>query len=172
MTAAREHVIADLRDRISALSGSGARKSGCLPFGLGEVDQVLPGGRPFLRRPTRVRRWRRWNRRWRSSCVVLCGDRRQDQREDHLVLNAPGPVLSVAGSSRFASQSGRLCRSRPRRGCACDDGGGAVLWRPGSGGGGTRPVADAGEQAIAAGRREDRDNGIGGPPVAATNRSE
>ncbi|TAV74739.1 ImuA family protein [Rhizobium leguminosarum] len=44
MSAVREHVIADLRDRISALSDGGAKKAGCLPFGLAEIDQVLPGG--------------------------------------------------------------------------------------------------------------------------------
>lgn len=44
MSAEREHVIADLRDRISALEGGSARKAGCLPFGVPEIDAVLPGG--------------------------------------------------------------------------------------------------------------------------------
>lgn len=44
MSAEREHVIADLRDRISALEGGSARKAGCLPFGVPEIDAALPGG--------------------------------------------------------------------------------------------------------------------------------
>lgn len=44
MTAAREHVISDLRERIASLQGSSARKVGCLPFGVPEIDTVLPGG--------------------------------------------------------------------------------------------------------------------------------
>lgn len=44
MAAAREHVIADLRERISALSGGSAKQAGCLPFGVDEIDQALPAG--------------------------------------------------------------------------------------------------------------------------------
>ncbi|WP_093002574.1 ImuA family protein [Rhizobium sp. NFR07] len=44
MSAAREHVIADLRERISLLEGGSARKVGCLPFGVPEIDAVLPEG--------------------------------------------------------------------------------------------------------------------------------
>ena len=44
MTAAREHVISDLRTRIAALERSVARKADCLPFGVREIDAVLPGG--------------------------------------------------------------------------------------------------------------------------------
>jgi protein ImuA len=44
MTAVREHVISDLRERIASLQGSSARKVGCLPFGVPEIDAVLPGG--------------------------------------------------------------------------------------------------------------------------------
>ncbi|WP_276122168.1 ImuA family protein [Pararhizobium qamdonense] len=43
MTAAREHVIADLRTRIALQSGP-AKQSGCLPFGVDEIDTMLPGG--------------------------------------------------------------------------------------------------------------------------------
>jgi protein ImuA len=44
MTAARATVIADLRERIASLEGSGGREVGCLPFGIGEIDAALPGG--------------------------------------------------------------------------------------------------------------------------------
>lgn len=44
MTAARQRVITDLRERISELEGVSARKAGCLPFGVPEIDAVLPGG--------------------------------------------------------------------------------------------------------------------------------
>ncbi|WP_312406913.1 ImuA family protein [Rhizobium sp.] len=44
MTAVREHVISDSRDRIASLQGSSARKVGCLPFGVPEIDTRLPGG--------------------------------------------------------------------------------------------------------------------------------
>ncbi|MDP9839873.1 protein ImuA [Neorhizobium huautlense] len=44
MTAAREKVIDDLRERISALEGMSARKAGCLAFGVPEIDAALPGG--------------------------------------------------------------------------------------------------------------------------------
>ena len=44
MAAAREHVIADLRDRISLLQGVVAKQSECLPFGVSAIDAVLPGG--------------------------------------------------------------------------------------------------------------------------------
>ena len=45
MSAAREHVLAELRERIGALeNGAAARKVGCLPFGVPEIDTVLPGG--------------------------------------------------------------------------------------------------------------------------------
>jgi len=44
MSAVREQVLADLRDRISALDGSRTKKGVCLPFGVPEIDAVLPGG--------------------------------------------------------------------------------------------------------------------------------
>ncbi|MBB5704614.1 protein ImuA [Ochrobactrum daejeonense] len=44
MSAARETVLADLRQRISALEGCGAKQAGCLPFGVAEIDRILPGG--------------------------------------------------------------------------------------------------------------------------------
>ncbi len=42
--AVREQALADLRDRISALEGGVAKRKACLPFGLPEIDRVLPGG--------------------------------------------------------------------------------------------------------------------------------
>ncbi|MBA5800338.1 ImuA family protein [Rhizobium changzhiense] len=44
MTAARERVISDLRERIASLEGVSVRKAGCLSFGVPEIDAVLPGG--------------------------------------------------------------------------------------------------------------------------------
>jgi len=44
MTAARELAIADLRERIAALEGGAAKKKSCLPFGVPEIDNILPGG--------------------------------------------------------------------------------------------------------------------------------
>ncbi|MEH7840007.1 ImuA family protein [Rhizobium laguerreae] len=44
MTAARERVISDLRERIASLEGVSARKAGCLSFGVPEIDAFLPGG--------------------------------------------------------------------------------------------------------------------------------
>ncbi|OWV65233.1 damage-inducible mutagenesis protein [Rhizobium sp. N122] len=44
MTAARERVISDLRERIASLEGVSVRKAGCLSFGVPEIDVVLPGG--------------------------------------------------------------------------------------------------------------------------------
>lgn len=44
MTAARQRVISDLRDRIASLEGTSLRKAGCLAFGVPEIDAVLPGG--------------------------------------------------------------------------------------------------------------------------------
>ncbi|MBY5516198.1 ImuA family protein [Rhizobium leguminosarum] len=44
ITAARNRVITDLRDRIASLEGGSARKVGCLAFGVSEIDAVLPGG--------------------------------------------------------------------------------------------------------------------------------
>ncbi|WP_426232094.1 ImuA family protein [Pararhizobium sp. DWP3-4] len=44
MMAAREHVIADLRSRIASLASGPAKQLDCLPFGVGEIDAVLPGG--------------------------------------------------------------------------------------------------------------------------------
>lgn len=44
MTAARDRVISDLRDRIALLQGSAGRKSDSLAFGVPEIDAVLPGG--------------------------------------------------------------------------------------------------------------------------------
>ncbi len=44
MTAARETVISDLRERIASLEGVSARKAGYLSFGVPEIDAVLPGG--------------------------------------------------------------------------------------------------------------------------------
>ncbi|MCC2610841.1 ImuA family protein [Neorhizobium petrolearium] len=40
----RDQVLADLRERISSIEGEGAKKSGCLPFGVTEIDDILPGG--------------------------------------------------------------------------------------------------------------------------------
>lgn len=44
MSAARQDVIAELRQRISSLEGGSARSVSCLPFGVGEIDDALPGG--------------------------------------------------------------------------------------------------------------------------------
>lgn len=44
MTAAREWVISDLRERIASLEGGAVRKRGCLAFGVAEIDAALPGG--------------------------------------------------------------------------------------------------------------------------------
>ncbi|MCO5730574.1 ImuA family protein [Rhizobium sp. SSA_523] len=44
MSAARDQVLADLRERISSIQGEGVAKAGCLPFGVPEIDAVLPGG--------------------------------------------------------------------------------------------------------------------------------
>ncbi|PWE54442.1 damage-inducible mutagenesis protein [Metarhizobium album] len=44
MSAARDQVLADLRDRISSIEGESAKKAGCLPFGVAEIDSILPGG--------------------------------------------------------------------------------------------------------------------------------
>jgi protein ImuA len=44
MTAARERVMSDLRERIAALDGVSARKAGYLSFGVPDIDAVLPGG--------------------------------------------------------------------------------------------------------------------------------
>jgi len=44
MSAVREHVLADLRQRISAMEGGAAKRAGCLPFGVSEIDETLPGG--------------------------------------------------------------------------------------------------------------------------------
>jgi len=44
MSAAREQAIAELRDRIAVIQGSVTKRAGCLPFGVPEIDTVLPGG--------------------------------------------------------------------------------------------------------------------------------
>lgn len=44
MSAARELAIAELRERISALEGGVAKQAGYLPFGVPEIDRILPGG--------------------------------------------------------------------------------------------------------------------------------
>lgn len=44
MTAARQRVISDLRDRVTSLEGGTAKKVGCLAFGVPEIDAALPGG--------------------------------------------------------------------------------------------------------------------------------
>ncbi|MFJ6326894.1 MULTISPECIES: ImuA family protein [unclassified Rhizobium] len=44
MAAAREHVISDLRTSIAALERPVGRKADYLPFGVPEIDAVLPGG--------------------------------------------------------------------------------------------------------------------------------
>jgi len=44
MSAVRDQVLADLRERISSIEGEGAKKTGCLPFGVEEIDAILPGG--------------------------------------------------------------------------------------------------------------------------------
>lgn len=44
MTAARQSVISDLRERIASLEGVTARKACCLSFGVPEIDAILPGG--------------------------------------------------------------------------------------------------------------------------------
>ena len=44
MAAVREQVIDSLRERIALIEGASARKVGVLPFGVPEIDAVLPGG--------------------------------------------------------------------------------------------------------------------------------
>lgn len=44
MSAARVHVLADLRERIASLERGAAKRRGCLPFDVPEIDAVLPGG--------------------------------------------------------------------------------------------------------------------------------
>jgi len=44
MTAARDRVISELKDRIASLEGNATRKLGRLAFGVPEIDAALPGG--------------------------------------------------------------------------------------------------------------------------------
>lgn len=44
MSAARQKVFEELRERISALEGGSVRSAGTMPFGVAEIDAVLPGG--------------------------------------------------------------------------------------------------------------------------------
>lgn len=44
MTAARQRVICDLRDRIASMEGVSAKRAGTLSFGVSEIDAALPGG--------------------------------------------------------------------------------------------------------------------------------
>ncbi|AHK04934.1 MULTISPECIES: ImuA family protein [Rhizobium/Agrobacterium group] len=44
MTAARQRVICDLRDRIASMEGVSATRAGTLAFGVPEIDAALPGG--------------------------------------------------------------------------------------------------------------------------------
>ena len=44
MTAARQSVISDLRERIASLETSTVKKAGWLPFEVSEMDAALPGG--------------------------------------------------------------------------------------------------------------------------------
>jgi protein ImuA len=44
MTATCQRVISDLRERIASLEGASTRKAGVLPFGVNNIDRVLPGG--------------------------------------------------------------------------------------------------------------------------------
>lgn len=44
MSAVRDQVLADLRERISSIEGEGTKRAECLPFGLAEIDSILPGG--------------------------------------------------------------------------------------------------------------------------------
>ena len=44
MTAARQRVICDLRDRIASIEGGSAKRAGTLSFGVPEIDAALPGG--------------------------------------------------------------------------------------------------------------------------------
>lgn len=44
MSAVHDQVLADLRDRISSIEGVGSKKAGCLPFGVADIDAILPGG--------------------------------------------------------------------------------------------------------------------------------
>ncbi|QIO43080.1 damage-inducible mutagenesis protein [Rhizobium leguminosarum bv. trifolii] len=44
MSAARELAISELRERIAALEGGVTKRKGCLPFGVQDIDDVLPGG--------------------------------------------------------------------------------------------------------------------------------
>jgi protein ImuA len=45
MTAARQRVISDLRERIASLEGASARKAGCLSFGVPDVPSITKSSR-------------------------------------------------------------------------------------------------------------------------------
>lgn len=44
MSAACDQVLADLRERITSIEGDGVKKAGFLPFGVPDIDAILPGG--------------------------------------------------------------------------------------------------------------------------------
>ncbi|MBB3317612.1 MULTISPECIES: ImuA family protein [unclassified Rhizobium] len=44
MSAARQDILSDLRERISSLEGGASRRAGSLSFGVPEIDRILPGG--------------------------------------------------------------------------------------------------------------------------------
>ncbi|KQZ55142.1 damage-inducible mutagenesis protein [Rhizobium sp. Root149] len=44
MSAVRDQVLADLRERISSIAGESVKRCGSLPFGVTEIDDILPGG--------------------------------------------------------------------------------------------------------------------------------
>ena len=43
MSAVPDQVLSDLRERISSIEGESVKKAGCLPFGVAEIDDILPG---------------------------------------------------------------------------------------------------------------------------------
>ena len=132
---ARTERLAALRAEVRALESAGAGEGrSCLPFGIQALDSRLAGGGlPIAalneaagERPGPADRGR--------------GDpvpglyRRPPPGDRSVGARQPRPVRARPGRRRPVAGSIALRRMRPRRGCACGDGGGASPRRPRRGG--------------------------------------
>ncbi len=166
MSAVREHVIADLRARISAIESHAVKELGCSGVRRSGDRWCTPGRRARPWRIARVR-WRRGGYSRRGSRSPVCRrNSRADEGADRLVPDAAGSLLPGSGAGGPASRPGDLRRVRQGRGRAGEHGRGAGARRSRRRGRRTRPASNDCIAPSAACGRAHGDPGVGGQAMA------
>lgn len=171
MAASSTHfVLSELRERVARLEGVATRRREVLPFGVPEIDRVLPGGGLALGALHEVAGGANGAVDGAAAALWAAGVAART-RPGPVVRHAPGSLRALARPGRFATRPGDLCRGWRRGGGPRLFRGRASSWRAGRGRCRTGAPTDDQLASTAACRRDLRHARHRHSPVAAPDRS-